>query len=101
MLNENLHASVGAVVKDQEVSEVDYTKLTKDNKNRSTTIDTTGLKPGDPGYVPPTSSQAYDNTTGSQNGSDGSQGGAPAGDPTGSQTGSQTGATDGGTGGAS
>jgi hypothetical protein len=53
VLTQNLHASVDAVVKDQEVSQVDYAKLTKDNKDRVTTLGDTGIKPGDKNYVQP------------------------------------------------
>jgi hypothetical protein len=53
VLTQNLHASVDAVVKDQEVSQVDYAKLTKDNQDRVDTLGDTGIKPGDESYVPP------------------------------------------------
>ncbi|MEP6649863.1 MAG: hypothetical protein ABJA74_08100 [Lapillicoccus sp.] len=53
VLTQNLHASVDAVVKDQEVSEVDYAKLTRDNRNRVDTLGDTGIKPGDDTYVAP------------------------------------------------
>lgn len=55
VLNQNLHASVDAVVQSQEVATVDYTKMTRDNATRVKKLGTTGLKPGDPNYVPPTS----------------------------------------------
>ena len=102
VLNQNLHASVDAVLKDQEVAQVDYTKLTKDNKNRSTTIDTTGLKPGDPGYVAPTASQGYNNgpagsTDGSPSGQSDETG--TSGDQTGGTSGTPSGGTAGSTGG--
>ena len=53
VLTQNLHASVDAVVRDQEVSQVDYTKLTKDNRDRVDTLGDTGIKPGDESYVQP------------------------------------------------
>jgi len=53
VLTQNLHASVDAVVKDQEVSQVDYAKLTKDNRDRVDTLGDTGIQPGDESYVPP------------------------------------------------
>jgi hypothetical protein len=53
VLTQNLHASVDAVVLDQEVSQVDYTKLTKDNGERVYTLGDTGIKRGDENYVQP------------------------------------------------
>ena len=53
VLTQNLHASVDAVVRDQEVSQVDYTKLIKDNRERVDTLGDTGIKPGDENYVQP------------------------------------------------
>jgi hypothetical protein len=56
VLTQNLHASVDAVVRDQEVSQVDYTKLTKDNRDRVDILGDTGIKPGDENYVQPAAS---------------------------------------------
>lgn len=56
VLTQNLDASVDAVVRDQEVSQVDYTKLTKDNRERVDTLGDTGIKPGDENYVQPAAS---------------------------------------------
>ena len=53
VLTQNLHASVDAVLKDQEVSQVDYAKLTQDNKDRVDNLGDTGIKPGDDNYVAP------------------------------------------------
>lgn len=53
VLTQNLNASVDAVVRDQEVSQVDYTKLTKDNRERVDILGDTGIKPGDENYVQP------------------------------------------------
>ena len=53
VLTPNLHASVDAVLKDQEVAEVDYAKLTKDNKDRVDNLGDTGIQPGDETYVAP------------------------------------------------
>ncbi len=53
VLTQNLHASVDAVLKDQEVSQVDYAKLTQDNKDRVDNLGDTGIKPGDDSYVAP------------------------------------------------
>ena len=53
MLTQNLHASVDAVLKDQEVAEVDYAKLTKDNRDRVDNLGDTGIQPGDETYVAP------------------------------------------------
>ena len=52
LLTQNLHASVDAVLKDQEVAEVDFAKLTKDNKDRDTLRDT-GIQPRDETHVAP------------------------------------------------
>ena len=53
VLTQNLHASVDAVLKDQEVAEVDYAKLTKDNRDRVDNLGDTGIQPGDETYVAP------------------------------------------------
>jgi hypothetical protein len=53
VLTQNLHASVDAALKDQEVAEVDYAKLTKDNKDRVDNLGDTGIQPGDETYVAP------------------------------------------------
>ena len=53
VLNQNLHASVDAVVKGQEVAHVDYSKLTRDNSTTLDTIDSTGIRPTDATYVAP------------------------------------------------
>ena len=53
VLTQNLHASVDAVLRDQEVAEVDYAKLTKDNRDRVDNLGDTGIQPGDETYVAP------------------------------------------------
>ena len=78
VLTQNLHASVDAVVKDQEVSQVDYAKLTKDNQDRVDNLGDTGIKPGDEAYVPPVST---DPATTTDSGSAPSTGTAPGSDP--------------------
>ena len=78
VLTQNLHASVDAVVKDQEVSQVDYAKLTKDNQDRVDNLGDTGIKPGDEAYVPPVST---DPATTPDSGSAPSTGTAPGSDP--------------------
>ena len=75
LLTQNLHASVDAVVKTQEVSAVDYAKLTKDNRTRVDTLGDTGIKPGDENYVQP----VVADPSGTQPGTD--PGTAPGTDP--------------------
>jgi hypothetical protein len=53
VLTPNLHASVDAVLKDQEVAEVEYAKLTKDNQDRVDTLGDTDIQRGDETYVAP------------------------------------------------
>jgi hypothetical protein len=53
VLTQSLHATVDAALKDQEVAEVDYAKLTKDNKDRVDNLGDTGIQPGDETYVAP------------------------------------------------
>ena len=79
VLTQNLHASVDAVLRDQEVSQVDYTKLTRDNKDRVDTLGDTGIKPGDESYVPPAASDPASKT------------GQPGDPPTTTEPGSQPG----------
>ena len=88
VLTQNLHASVDAVLKDQEVSQVDYAKLTQDNKNRVDNLGDTGIKPGDDSYVAPVATSDPSSTD-------------PATDPgtqPGTQPGTDPGADPGGTG---
>jgi hypothetical protein len=90
VLAQNLHASGDAVLKDQEVAEVDYAKLTKGNKDRVDTLGDTGIQPGDETYVAPV---AWDPTS-TAPGSDPAS--APATDP-GTPRGTDPGADPGGT----
>lgn len=53
LLTANLHASVDAVLRGQEVARVDYAKLTQDNTATTTAIGSTGIKPSDETYVAP------------------------------------------------
>ncbi len=53
LLNRNLHESVDAVLKGQEVAQVDYAKLTQDNSTNVSSIGSTGIKPSDETYVAP------------------------------------------------
>ena len=53
LLTANLHASVDAVVKGQEVAKVDYDKLTHDNTATAATIGSMGIRPGEDTYVAP------------------------------------------------
>ena len=53
LLTANLHASVDAVLKGQEVARVDYAKLTQDNTATTSAIGSTGIQPGDTTYVAP------------------------------------------------
>lgn len=84
VLTQNLHASVDAVLKDQEVSQVDYAKLTKDNRTRVDTLGDTGIKPGDESYVQPVAADPSGTTPGAPPGTD--QGTAPGSDPDGTGT---------------
>jgi hypothetical protein len=70
VLTQNLHASVDAVVRDQEVSQVDYTKLTRDNRERVDTLGDSGIKPGDENDVQPAVSDPASGQPGDQGAAD-------------------------------
>lgn len=53
LLTANLHASVEAVLKGQDVAKVDYDKLTQDNTRTTRAIGSKGFRPGEQPYVAP------------------------------------------------
>ncbi len=89
VLNQNLHASVDAVVRGQEVAHVDYSKITQDNSVTVSTIGTTGIAPTDETYVAPVRGGSSPDGSGA--------GGTSAGSASPSSDGSGTGSTSDGT----
>ena len=81
LLTANLHASVDAVVRGQEVARVDYAKLTRDNTATTRVIGSTGIKPSDATYVAPepTTPSASDGSGASGGESGRGSGGSPSG----------------------
>ncbi len=81
LLNKNLHASVDAVLKGQEVAQVDYAKLTHDNTATTRVIGSTGIKPSDATYIAPepTTPSASDGSGASGGESGRGSGGSPSG----------------------
>jgi hypothetical protein len=75
VLTYNLRASVDAVLKDQEVAEVDYAKLTKDNRDRVDNLGDTGIQPGGETYVAPVATDPAGTAPGTDPGA------APGADP--------------------
>lgn len=84
VLNQNLHASVDAVVRGQEIAHVDYSKITQDNASTVSTIGTTGIAPTDATYVAPV--RGGDSPDGSGAGGTSAGSGAPPGSGTGSDS---------------
>ena len=77
LLTANLHASVEAVLKGQDVAKVDYDKLTQDNTSTTRAIGSTGFRPGEQPYVAPeTTTPSTSDGSGAGGGTSGRDAGA-------------------------